>query len=148
MCLKCCLAAFGRIGSGSEGVVPDVYLHRDGTSVKCLTVSVADDETATFHLFPEHVVHGVAATATNSDDLDHRLDGCHRRAGLNYIYQIVNHVAHNLVLLNLFVIHFIVQSSDCLSNLAHKVFCPSEIEQLPVLFPFFFSPSVSWLHIP
>ena len=65
------LAPLGGICSRSEGVVPDVYLHRDGASIKCLTVSVADNETATFHLFPEHVVHGIATASAHADDLYH-----------------------------------------------------------------------------
>ena len=68
---KGCIAALGGIGSGTEGVTPYVYLDRDRAFLESLPVSVADYEAASLYILAEHVIDRVAASATDSDDLDH-----------------------------------------------------------------------------
>ena len=65
-----CLAGTGRTVSGSQTLFAKLQLHRNGGVFQRLVVCVAQHERYIMYAFPVHVVYGIAATATHTDNFD------------------------------------------------------------------------------
>ena len=65
-----CLAGTGRTVSSSQTLFAKLQLHRNGGVFQRLVVCVAQHERYIMYAFPVHVVYGIAATATHTDNFD------------------------------------------------------------------------------
>ena len=65
-----CFAGAGGTVAGSQTLFAELQLHRNGGVFQRLVVCVAQHECYIMYAFPVHVVDGITATATYTDDFD------------------------------------------------------------------------------
>ena len=65
-----CLTGTGGTVSGSQTFFAELQLHRNGRVFQRLVVCVAQYERYIMYAFPVHVVYGITATATHTDNFD------------------------------------------------------------------------------
>ena len=65
-----CLAGFLGLVACSESLLAQLQMDGHGRVVECLVIRVAQHERHVVDAFAVHVVHGIAATATNTNHFD------------------------------------------------------------------------------